>query len=338
MSDEVEVLVIGAGQGGLAMGHHLDRLGRRYLIVDRAPRLGTSWRERWDSLHLFTASVVSGLPGLPLRDADPFPSKDQVADHQERYAAWRGLAIRLGTGVSRVARTRDGFVADTVAGPISARHVVVATGVFHDPRVPPWAGDLGPQVVQLHSTAYRRPGDVPGEHIAVVGTGASGCEIALDLADSRRVTLAAGSRRPPAPPWFYSVTAWRVAGLRDRYLRDRDLPLPWPLRAGRYEPRALGRAEREGRIAIVPRAVGASGGALVCADGRRVPVDTVIWATGYRPDFGWIEGLADLPRDGRGLPPRPRVEREGLHLLTGRFLFPLVRQAGEVARVIARSG
>lgn len=329
------MLVIGAGQGGLAMGHHLDRMGRRYLIVDRAERVGTSWRERWDALRLFTASVVSGLPGLPMRDADPFPTKDQVADHQERYAAWRGLALRLGTDVRRVRRTADGFVAETAAGDIAARRVVVATSVFRDPRVPGWAAALSPAVSQLHSSSYRRSGDIRAGSVVVVGTGASGCEIALDLAADRTVTLTVGSRRPPAPPWFHSVTAWRVAGLRDRYLRDRDLPLPWPLRAGRFEPRALGRAVHEGRIRLVPRAVGAAPGEIVCADGSRVATDAVVWATGYRPDLAWIDGL-DLPRDARGLPPRPRVERDGIHVLTGRFLFPLVRQAGEVAAALRR--
>ena len=337
MSDEVDVLVIGAGHGGLAMGHHLDRLGRRYLIVDRAPRVGTSWRERWTSLHLFTAAVVSGLPGLPMAIADPFPSKDQVADYQERYVAWRGLALRLGVDVRRVRPVPDGYVAETGSGPLFTRRVVVATGIYRDPRVPPWAADLTPDVFQTHASRYRDPAGVPGQRVLVVGTGASGCEIALDLARTRPVLLAAGSRRPLAPPWFSSVLAWRIAWLRDQVLRDRDLPLPWPLRAGRFEPRALGRAVREGRIEIVPRAVASTDGEVVCADGRRVAADAIVWATGYRPEFGWIDGLADLPRDARGVPSRTLLERGDLHVLTGRFLYALVRQAGEVARVLRDS-
>lgn len=336
MSDEVDVLVIGAGHGGLAMGHHLDRLGRRYLIVDRAPRIGTSWRERWDALRLFTASVVSGLPGLPMRGVDPFPSKDQVADYQERYAAWRGLSLRLGTEVRRVRRAGSGFIAETPGGEIAARCVVVATSVFRDPRIPAWASQLGTAVFQVHSSAYRRPAGIRPGRVVVVGTGASGCEIALDLASERPVTLAVGSRRPPAPPWFHSVTAWRVAGLRDRFLRDRDLPLPWPLRAGRFEPRALGDAVRDGRIELVSRAVGASGNEIVSEDGRRTAAEAIVWATGYRPELDWIDGL-DVPRDKRGLPPKQRVDRDGIHVLTGRFLFPLVRQAGDVARLLRES-
>ena len=337
MSDELDVLVIGAGHGGLAMGHHLDRLGRRYLIVDRATRVGTSWRERWDALRLFTASVVSGLPGLPMAVADPFPSKDQVADYQERYAAWRGLALRLGVDVRRVRPVPGGFLAETGEAPIFARRVVVATGVFRDPLVPSWAADLSPDVFQTHASRYRDPSGVPGERALVVGTGASGCEIALDLALTRPVVLAVGTRVPPAPRLFSSIFAWRIARLRDDVLRDRDLPLPWPLRARRYEPRALGRAIREGRIEIVPRAVASTDGGVVCADGRRIEADAIVWATGYRPDFGWIDGLGDIPRDARGLPPRPRFERGDVHVLTGRFLYALVRQAGEVARAMRES-
>jgi len=172
VNDELDVLVIGAGHGGLAMGHHLERLGRRYLVVDRAARVGSSWRERWTSLRLFTATVVSGLPGLPIGVADPFPSKDQLADYQERYAAWRGLAVRLGVDVRRVRSVPGGFLAASGDGEFFARHVVVATSVFRDPLIPSWAADLSSTVFQTHSRHYRDPASVPGERVLVVGTGA----------------------------------------------------------------------------------------------------------------------------------------------------------------------
>lgn len=338
MNDELDVLVIGAGHGGLAMGHHLERLGRRYLVVDRAARVGSSWRERWTSLRLFTATVISGLPGLPIGVADPFPSKDQLADYQERYAAWRGLALRLGVDVRRVRSVAGGFLAASGDGEIFARHVVVATSVFRDPLIPSWAADLSSTVFQTHSRHYRDPAGVPGERVLVVGTGASGCEIALDLAKTRNVMLAAGTRRALAPRRYSSVFAWRIARLRDDVLHDRDLPLPWPLRARGFEPRAIGAAEREGRIEVVPRVVASAAGEVVCADGRRLAPDSIVWATGYRPDFSWIDGFGEVPRDARGLPPRPRLERHGIHVLTGRFLYPLVRQAGEVARALRTAG
>lgn len=217
---DLDVLVIGAGHGGLAMGHELDRLGRRYLIVDRAPRVGTSWRERWTSLRLFTPVQVSGLPGLPFRaTGDPFPSKDEVADYQERFVKWRGLALQLGTEVTTLRQDADGVVAETTSSTLRARRAVVATGVFHAPRVPEWAPHLAPHVVQIHAASYRDPASVPGERVLVVGSGASGCEIALDLSATHRVTLAVSQRMPEAPPWFRSVAAWRVARWRNRRLR-----------------------------------------------------------------------------------------------------------------------
>ncbi|MEV6494905.1 NAD(P)/FAD-dependent oxidoreductase, partial [Actinoplanes sp. NPDC051633] len=158
-SEVLDVIVVGAGQAGLAVAYHLSRQGAHFLVLDAGAEVGESWRTRWDSLRLFTSAQYDGLPGMPFpaRDRD-HPTKDMVADYLRDYAARFGLPVRLGCAVSRVEQVADGFVVHTGAGSLAARQVVIATGPFQTPVVPSLAADLSGDVVQLHSAEYRRPG------------------------------------------------------------------------------------------------------------------------------------------------------------------------------------
>lgn len=198
-SQQLDAVVIGAGQAGLAAGYHLAKTRLQFEILEADPRVGDIWRRRWDSLRLFTPAQHDGLPGLPFPGArNTFPGKEDFAAYLESYAARFGLPVRTGVRVTGVRRAGAGFAVDTAAGTVRAHHVIVATGANALPRLPDAAAGLDPAIRQLHSSQYRSPADIPDGDVLVVGAGTSGSEIALELSASRRVLLA-GRPTPHIP-------------------------------------------------------------------------------------------------------------------------------------------
>ncbi len=200
-ADDAAVVIIGVGQAGLAIGHALERQGRQFLILERASEIAAAWRERWDSLTLFTPRRYDALPGLPFPgDPDGYPTRDEVIAYLERYAATYELPVELNSEVEQLERGDDGRFRLTVDGRlIAANQVVVATGPFQVPFVPALAEQLGAEVFQMHSTGYRRPEDIPDGTVLVVGGGNTGFQIAEELSGSHDVHLAIGSRQTPLP-------------------------------------------------------------------------------------------------------------------------------------------
>ena len=334
------MLIVGAGHGGLAVAHDLVRAGREVLLVDAHTRVGDAWRTRWDSLRLFTPRDLDGLPGIPFpRGDDPFPNKDEVADYQERYAQEMRFPLRLGAEVRALRRMGDLLEATAGADVIRARSVVIAGGHFHAPRIPDFASRLDPAVLQLHSSDYRRARDLPEGPVVVVGAANSGSEIAVEVARERPTTIAIGTRKPLAPKRFRSSTWWKLALLRDRVFHERTAYiawLPWPLRAGGYLGADLDAAWVAHGLRLAPRVVDAAPDRLRFVDGSDVAARTVVWATGYRADHGWIDapkedGVIPIGRHGRTPVP-------GLHFVRGRFLFAISRHARDVARDVRSSG
>lgn len=195
-----DVVVIGAGQAGLAMGHLLARQGRRFVILEAAAAAGSAWRGRWDSLTLFTPRRYSSLPGLAFPGPpDGYSTRDQVIDYLEQYAATFELPIEFNSAVRSLTRRDGRYVVEVNDHEITADHVVVATGPFQQPRTPTFAGDLSREVFQMHSADYRAPSDVPPGRVLVVGGGNTGFQIAKELAATHEVQLAIGSRQKPLP-------------------------------------------------------------------------------------------------------------------------------------------
>ena len=254
------MIVIGAGQAGLAIGHFLAGQGKRFVIVDAADSVGAAWRDRWDSLLLFTPRRYDSLPGLPFPgDPDGYPTRDEVIAYLEQYAETFDLPIELGSHVRSVKTNDAGFSVDLGDRSIEADQVVVATGPFQTPVVPQFAGELAPEVFQTHSTGYRSPGDVPEGTVLVVGGGNTGFQIAEELSSTRRVHLSVGSRQMPLPQkllgrdlfWWltkFGLLQKTVESRLGKRMRDRDTLIG-------SSPRA---AKRSG-VQIRPRAVSVAG-------------------------------------------------------------------------------
>ena len=301
-SPELDVLIIGGGQAGLAMGYHLKQAGHRFQIVERNARLGGSWRNRYDSLVLFTPRAYSALPGLPLEgDPDGYPGKDGIADYLERYAGPFDLPVLVETGIRSLARLDGGFRARTDVGEIiDARAVVLATGAFQRPAIPASSEQLSPDVLQLAPETYKRPAQIPSGRVLVVGDGATGRQMALEVAATHEVLLATGRPRRVSPQRILgrSIFWWmdRLGILRasretrvGRYLISAD---PFP-----GKDLELGRLRRQG-IRVVGRLSNIDGNKVGFASGETAQVDAVIWATGYKDDSRWVT-IPEV-KDGHG--------------------------------------
>jgi putative flavoprotein involved in K+ transport len=315
----LDVLVIGGGQAGLAMGYQLTERERFFEIVDAGPALGHVWRSRWDSLRLFTSTRYNNLPGLPFPAiSDPYPGKDQVAEYLNAYAAKFELPVRLNTTVTSLTRTNGVYVAKAGEEALHARQVVIATGPFHVPFTPPIAAQLDPNVHQIHSVDYRHPDALPRGRVLVVGGANSGCQIALELSATRDVELSVGRRIPTIPqrPLGRDIWSWATRLRLDRVTADSRLGRRL---AGRDQiigagPRQL--ARRHG-VRLRKRVTQASGRTMTFADGGASNFDTVIWATGFTMDNSWIDvpGVTDdrgQIRQARGITPSPGLYTLGL--------------------------
>jgi putative flavoprotein involved in K+ transport len=289
--ERFDVAVIGAGQAGLVMGHFLARQGRRFVILEAADSIGAAWRTRWDSLLLFTPRRYSALAGLAFPgDPDGYPTRDEVIAYLEQYAATFELPVEVNSAVRRLTAGDSRFVLALDDRRIEADQVVVATGPFQVPSVPPLARDLAPEVSQTHSTGYMRPSDVPQGTVLVVGGGNTGYQIAKELSATHQVHLAVGSRQKPLPQrllgrdlfWWLTRTGLinkTVDSRIGRRLQGSDTLIG-------SSPRELRRVYG---IDMKPRVVAATGRTISFADGSELEVDAVIWATGYRSDYSWIE-------------------------------------------------
>jgi putative flavoprotein involved in K+ transport len=311
-----EVVVVGGGQAGLAIGYFLAQQGRDFVILEAEREPAAAWRARWDSLRLFTPVRYSSLPGLPFPgDPNEYPTRDEVAAYLTEYARHFGLPIELDSRVHAIRRTNGTYRVELRDRTYEADQVVVATGPFQVPFVPPIAEDLGPEVVQVHSTAYRGPRDIPEGPVLVVGGGNTGFQIAEELAASREVHLSIGSRQTPLPQrifgrdlfWYLEATGVirkTTSSRIGRRLEGRDTLIG-------SRPRAI---QRRHGVRLHGRAVGAAGRTVTFSDGEQFEPSTVIWATGFKVDHSWVD-VPVFDDRGRVVHQRGVTESPGLYFL-----------------------
>lgn len=324
-------IVIGAGQAGLSVGYFLKQQGRRFIILDANERVGDSWRGRWDSLRLFTPARYDGLVGMPFPGPGHyFPTKDEMGDYLEAYVEHFELPVRTGTRVDRLWRQEESYVVESGDLRFEAPNVVVAMANYQEAKVPSFAGELDPGIVQLHSIDYRNPSQLQDGGLLIAGAGNSGSEIAMELA-GRHETWMSG-RDTGHLPFRIDSTLAHLLWIRLvlRVLFHRVLTVHTPVgrkvrskmmhRGGpliRVMPEDLTAAG----VRRVSKTVGVRDGQPVLEDGRVLDVANVIWCTGFKPGFSWI----DLPIHGehgpvheRGVVPGvPGLYFVGLHFLTG---------------------
>jgi putative flavoprotein involved in K+ transport len=311
-----DVIVVGGGQAGLAIGYFLAEQGRRFTVLEAADTLAAAWRARWDSLRLFTPARYDSLPGRPFPgDPDHYPDRDEVVDYLTDYARHFQLPVELSSRVRSISKAEDGYVVELDDRTYAGDQVVVATGPFQIPRTPAFADSLDPEIVQLHSSDYRTPEAIPEGPALVVGGGNTGFQIAAELAGSREVHLAIGSRQTPLPQrilgrdlfWYLDATGLirkTRASRLGRRLAGRDTLIG-------SSPRALRR--RHG-VQLHERAVQARGTRVSFCDGSDLDVRSVIWATGFGVDHSWID-VPVLDEQGRIVHRRGVTESPGLYFL-----------------------
>jgi putative flavoprotein involved in K+ transport len=352
--ERYETMIVGGAQAGLSVGYHLKRQGRSFVILDANERVGDSWRDRWDSLKLYSPAFRDGLPGMPFPAArSAYPTKDEMGDYLESYATQFGLPVRSAVRVDTLTREDGHFVATTDQKRFVAENVVAATGVFKKPHIPEFAGELDPRINQLHSNDYRNLSQLQDGPVLVVGASHSGSDIAHEAAATHDVTLSGtDTGQLPVPlETRRGRIGFRVLYRVGTHVLTVDTPLGRKMRPHirhgggpllRYRRKDL---EAAGVERVLARTVGVERGLPVLDDGRVVEVRNVVWCTGFRPDFSWIRFPLEMGEDGypvqyRGAAPSPPglyfAGLPFLHSFASMFIAGSARDAGRIAQHIVK--
>ncbi|WP_088101975.1 flavin-containing monooxygenase [Halalkalibacter urbisdiaboli] len=313
-----DAVIIGAGQAGIAMGYYLKKEGISFIVCDENERIGDSWRKRYDSLVLFTPRRYSCLPELRMNgSADGFPTKDEMANYLASYVNHFNIPVKCNTLVYNIIKKHDLFYVETNKGRIEAKNVIIASGAFQKPYIPPVFKEHEQHPLQFHSSSYVSPRQIPKTSVLIVGGGNSGAQIALELAKEREVTMAVSHRLKFLPLRFLgrSIFDWLerlgllYAGVdtkRGKWFKKQKDPI--------FGKELKGYIKNK-QVQLKPKVVSVIGKEVVFEDHSRQTFDTVIWATGFVPSYEWIsiEGVKDS--DGKPIHKRGISEIDGLYFL-----------------------
>lgn len=295
-----QTIIIGGGQAGLSVGYYLQKQGIPFRILDANLRVGDAWRNRWDSLRLFTTARYTSLPGLPFpAPKSSFPTKDQMANYLESYAGHFKLPVENGVKVDWLSRIGDSFVIKSGKRAFLADRVVIAMSNYQQPKTPAFASELDGGIDQFHSSQYKNPSQLREGDVLIVGVGNSGADIAIDVAAGRKVWLS-GKEVGHIPFQIESFVGRHIVSRIFRFVFQYVLSLGSPIGRRKYASLRHAKAPlvrvkpddlvRAG-VKRVPRVVGVRDGKPLLEDGSVLNVATVIWCTGYDKGLSWI----DLP-------------------------------------------
>jgi putative flavoprotein involved in K+ transport len=346
----IQTLVIGGGQAGLSIGYYLKKRSLPFLIIDANPQIGDAWRNRWDSLRLFTPARYCGLPGLPFPGrGDAFRSKDDMADYLQAYAKHFELPVLNGIKVDTLTTDRGRFVVTAGEHHFEAENVVVAMANYQTPKTPLFAKDLDKDILQLTAHNYRNPSQLREGGVLVVGAGNSGADISVEVARTH-ATYLSGTESGHVPFYIDTFFARHVLVRIMRFIFHHILTVGTPI-GRKLRPKMMAQAAPLVRvkpqdlinagIQRVSRVVGVQNGLPLLSDKRVLDVKNVIWCTGFNHGFPWIKlpvfDKQEEPLHERGVTEVAGLYFVGLHFLysmTSATLFGIGRDARRVVKAL----
>lgn len=288
----IDLIIIGAGQAGLTMGYYLKQEGYNFLLLEAGKQFGDSWRNRYDSLQLFTPRSYSSLPGMALiGEKNEFPYKDEIATYLEEYARHFQLPVQLQTEVLKIKKEKEIFELHTPTEVLQTKKVIIASGGFQQPFIPSVSANLSSHIFQIHSSQYKSSPQIPQGKVLVVGGGNSGMQIAVELAKTHEVTVSISHPLTFLPLQLFGKSIFNLLekmGLlyaeintkRGRWFQKRKDPIFG------FEGKKL---IRNGAIKLQEKVVSASGNNIMFQNGDIYSAESVIWSTGFVQNYNWIE-------------------------------------------------
>ncbi|AVR45207.1 potassium transporter Trk [Christiangramia fulva] len=315
----LDFIVVGAAQAGLAMAYYLKKLNKDFLLVDKESEIGASWLNRWDSLKLFTPSEFNNMPGMEFpAENGHYPSKTEVANYFKMYAEEFEFPIKLNTLVENISHEGDHFI---ITGPnidLKSKNVVIATGPFHIPYTPPFSKKINRDIFQIHSNYYKNPSQLQPGAAMVVGAGDSGFQILDEISEeAERKVYFSGTTDVRALPqeilgktlWWWFTKIGFLSFSRNNWLGKKLSRTRQPV-IGTDVKEILSRKNVE----PVGKTKNAEGRVVITEKKKLEDLQNIIWATGYRPNFNWIEGL-ELSKDGYPKHQRGISNIDGLYFI-----------------------
>lgn len=337
-----QTIIIGAGQAGLSMGYYLKEMNQSFLILDKSQAIGDGWRNRYDSLVLFTPRMYSSLPGLQLGgNPHEFPEKDEIVQYLKRYAESFQLPVQLQTEVRRVWKEQNHFYIQTKDQEYESENVIIASGPFQVPNIPAFARSISPEIIQMHSSEYKNPADLIEGNVLVVGGGNSGAQIAVELSNERETYLSVSQKMKFLPLtignksifwWFDKLGLLKAPS--HSWIAKKIQASGDPIFGS-----SLKKALASGTVIQKSRAVDGKDTIIRFQDQKTLDVQNIIWSTGFNLDYSWLEVKGALNDEGRPFHQRGVTQIEGFYFLGLPWQYrrgsALLHGVGEDAKYIA---